>query len=116
MADQYAQPRRFPRLSVVLDCRIEGLSGRASVRLTELSVAGGYVDTNATFRVGDRVRFGMLLDGTEIPVTARVIYTHTGIGFGFTFEFDEMDPSARERIEELLRESGAGSVNEESAQ
>ena len=108
MTNRYEPPRRWPRLSCLAECRIEGISRHAPARVTELSIAGGYVDTNAPFSTGDHVRFVMVLDDTEAPVTARVIYAHTGIGFGFTFELDQMDLTVHRRIAALLGRDATG--------
>ena len=49
----YPEQRRHPRLPVLVDCRIEGASGRSEMRLTNLSATGCFVDTAMSFPAGD---------------------------------------------------------------
>ena len=108
MNDPYKERRRWPRYSVMVDCRIEGVSTRTVVRLTALSIGGGYVDATTSLQSGEAVALVMTLDGTELTVPARIIYTTAGRGFGFAFDRDEMPDASREQIEEFLRNREAG--------
>jgi hypothetical protein len=106
MDESYAQRRRWPRQAVIVECHIEGVSGRASIRVSELSMGGGYVDTSADFTAGMPVRLMMVLDGREATVSGRVVYTHPGMGFGFAFDLEETPEPSRQRIVEFLQRSG----------
>ncbi len=110
MNEHYSDRRRWPRHSVLVPCRIEGISNRTSVRLTELSIGGGYVDANTPLQVGDPIGLVMDLDGRELAVPGRVLYLIPRTGFGFAFEWDDMPLEAREAIEQFLksREAGVG--------
>jgi hypothetical protein len=98
VVEHQVERRRVDRRVVVAECRIEGLSSRASIRVTDLSIHGGYVDTNAHCRPGDRVELTMLLDGHEVSVAGRVIHAQAGVGFGFAINTDDSPESARQRI------------------
>jgi hypothetical protein len=106
MDEPYTHRRRWPRQSVTLECRIEGVSGRASIRLSELSFGGGYVDTSADFSAGMPVRLVMVLDGNEANVSGRVVYTHPGMGFGFAFDLEETPKPSRQWITDFLQRNG----------
>ena len=93
--------RRGERRSVVLDCRIDGLSSRKSTRLTDLSASGGYVDTDVRYRPGDRIELAFVLDGTPVAIVGVVMHAH-GAGFGFRIDPDRSSEAARRRIAEFL--------------
>src|SRR5690242_7336474 len=88
VANQPPERRRGERRSVMLDCRIDGLSSRKSTRLTDLSLSGGYVDTDASFRQGDRIELTFVLGGTPVTIAAVVMHAHRGFGFGFRIDLD----------------------------
>ena len=111
MAEPYTPRRRWPRLPVVVECRIEGVS--TPVRLSELSFGGGYVDTTATLIAGDQVRLALMLDGEEATVSGRIIYTHTAMGFGFGFDLKELPEPSRTRIAEFLKRNGVAETDTE---
>ena len=103
MITEHATRRRWPRYAVLVPCRIEGISNRSSLRLTELSIGGGYVDANTPLRVGDPIALVMDLDGTELTVQARVLYLIARTGFGFAFELLDRAEEASMGIERFLR-------------
>jgi hypothetical protein len=101
MSDAYDPPRRYARLPVSIDCAIEGASGRASMRVSELSLGGCYVDTRIQFAEGSPVTVRAALPAGEVILTGRVIYAQPGFGFGVAF--DELAGSTREQMESFLR-------------
>ena len=102
LTDPYEHRRRWPRRPVSVECRIDGVSSRASVRLSELSPGGAYVDTSARFSPGDSVTVVVVLDGVDTTIHGRVIYTHAGMGFGMSFDVNRMPPDTCQRIEGFL--------------
>ena len=86
MTDAYDPPRRYARLPVSIDCAVEGASGRASMRVSELSIGGGYVDTIIQFSEGSPVSIRAALPAGDVVLTGRVIYAQPGYGFGVAFE------------------------------
>jgi hypothetical protein len=100
----YTHRRRWPRLPVAVECHIEGVS--TTLRLSELSFGGGYVDTTAILSAGDPVSLVMILDGEEATVSGRIIYTHTAMGFGMAFDLNEIPEPSRTRITAFLKRNG----------
>ena len=92
----------------MIPCRIAGTSGRASFRLTDLTIGGGFVDTVMPLAAGARITLFATLSGSEVRLTGRVTHVQAGVGFGFSIEFDELPEETRQRLAEFLRE-GAGS-------
>ena len=94
------QKRRFPRQPVSIDCQVEGSSGRASMRVSELSLGGCYVDTRMEFTPGTPVTIRAAFPGGESVLTGRVIYMQAGYGFGVAF--DELPAETRQMIEGIV--------------
>jgi hypothetical protein len=92
--------RRHPRLPVSIDCQVEGASGHASLRVSELSLGGCYVDTRRQFGAGAPVTIRAAFPTGEAIFTGRVIYELAGHGFGVAF--DELSDSTREHLENFL--------------
>jgi len=105
---QNTDRRRWPRYSVLVACRIEGISTRTSVRLTELSIGGGYVDANTRLHAGASITVIMDLDGTEVTVPARVVYALGRTGFGFAFDMNDLSKEAQKELEQFLRRRETG--------
>lgn len=105
IVNQQPERRRGERRSVMLDCRIDGVSGRKSMRLTDLSPSGGYVDTDVRFGQGDRINLTFVLDGTPVTVAAVIMHARDGAGFGFRIDLDRSSDAARRRISEFLGEA-----------
>ena len=104
MAEPYTPRRRWPRLPVVVECRIEGVS--MPLRLSELSFGGGYVDSTAILNAGDQMSLVMILDGEDVTVAGQIVYTHPAMGFGFAFDFAELPETSRTRIAAFLKRNG----------
>ncbi len=62
----YPEQRRHPRLPVLVDCRIEGASGRSEIRLTDLSATGCFVDTSMSFPAGAHITVYAMLGESEV--------------------------------------------------
>jgi hypothetical protein len=97
------QPRRYARWPVAIDCEVEGASGRASMRLSELSLGGCFVDTRTLFTEGMATTIVAFFPGGELTLPGRVLYVQPGYGFGVGF--DALPDSTRERLEAFLRQA-----------
>jgi PilZ domain len=101
--DSGADRRRSPRKAVTLECRVEGLANNADLRLTDLSVDGGYVDARAAhLRPGDTVSVTIVIDGEELTLPVKVVHVHSGIGFAFDTSAEGVSDHVRERIAAYL--------------
>ena len=102
LVNQPPERREGERRSVMLDCRIDGLSHRKLTRLTDLSLSGGYVDTDACYRPGDQIELAVVLDGTLVTIVGVVMHAQLGTGFGFRIDPDRSTEAAQRRIAEFL--------------
>jgi hypothetical protein len=97
----YVNKRRHPRLPVLVDCRVEGASGRNEIRMTDLSPTGCYVDTAMSFPEGTRVTLYAQFGEAEVALPGRVIPLKSGGGFGV--EFENLDDAARQQLDAYLQ-------------
>ena len=99
----YSDKRRYARLPVLVECRVEGASGRAEMRLTDLTPLGCYVDTTIAFPAGEKVTLYAALGEGEIPLSGRVIpMKQTGWGFGL--EFVDLDAETQQLLESYYQQ------------
>lgn len=103
---EYANKRRYPRLPVLVECRLDGASGRHEMRMTDLSPGGCFVDTSMSFPEGTRVTLYAQLGDGEVTLPGRVIPVKTG-GFGFGVEFVDLDEAAEKQLEAYLQQAGS---------
>ena len=101
----YPEKRRHPRLPVLMECRVEGSSGHAEMRLTDLSPVGCYVDTNITFPPDTRVSLTVMLGDSEVTLAGRVV-PMPSTGYGFGVEFVDLDDSSRQKLEAYIQARG----------
>lgn len=85
MSEQRDERRRHPRRGVLLECRVEGTSARAILRITDLSVGGCYVDSGFPASIGSRITIRVLTD-PELVLPGRVTSAQPGFGFGVAFD------------------------------
>ena len=78
--------RKHPRRPLLVECKLDGASGNASMRLQDLSTGGCYVDTRIPFAVGAPIKITTMLNKKEIVLTGRVAYADAGQGLGVEFE------------------------------
>jgi hypothetical protein len=100
---EYPEKRRHTRLPVLIDCRVEGASGRVETRMTDLSPVGCFVDTMIPFSANTEVTLYATLNGVEVPLSGRVIPMKQS-GFGIGVEFTGLDEATRKMLEAYIRE------------
>jgi hypothetical protein len=74
------------------------------MRLTDLSPTGCFVDTAMTFPEGTRILLYAMFGDSEVAIPGRVVNTPAGTGFGFAIDVDQLEDSARERLEAYIKE------------
>jgi hypothetical protein len=83
MADER---RRDERVPLLLDVRWEGLSGKHSARISDISLSGCYVESLGQVMVGEVVSFEIQLPTTRwMPLRGEVVYHLPTLGFGVQF-------------------------------
>jgi hypothetical protein len=80
------EKRRDPRRQLAVECQVEGISGRASMRLSDLSVSGCYVDVSSAVAAGSRVSIFATLNARPVVLTGLVAHSKPGVGFGVRFD------------------------------
>jgi hypothetical protein len=101
----YPEKRRHPRLPVLMECHVDGASGHAEMRLTDLSPVGCYVDTNITFPQNTRISLTVRLGDDEVKFAGRVV-PMPSTGYGFGVEFVDLDDSTRQKLEAYIQAHG----------
>jgi hypothetical protein len=84
---------------------VEGAATSASMRLSELSVGGCYVDTRMTFSEGTPVTIRAMFPGADLTFTGKILYAHPGYGFGVGF--DPLPDPVREKLEDYLKQASS---------
>ena len=100
MSEPSGSKRRYTRQRVSIDCQVDGASGRASMRLSELGLGGCFVDTRMEFSPGTPVTVRAAFPSGELVFKGRVIYILSGYGFGLAFE--ELTPEMQQALESIL--------------
>ena len=95
-------PRRGGRKTVAIECQVDGVSRRTPLRISDLSLGGGFVDTPAHVQQGDRINVAFVLDGQEVRCPVRIAHVHPMIGFGFAFLTEALSEDARRTLKAYL--------------
>ncbi len=103
---EYVNKRRHPRLPVLVECRLDGASGRHEMRMTDLSPTGCFVDTSMSFPEGTQVTLYAQLGGSEVALPGRVVPVKTG-GFGFGIEFVDLDDASQKQLDTYIQQAGS---------
>jgi len=80
------EKRRHVRLPIVIECSVDGISGQGSMRLSDLSASGCYVDTATAVALGAPVVIATVLKDQPVVLTGRVAHTQPRVGFGVQFD------------------------------
>ena len=102
-----ADRRRYERITLPLEARWEGLSGKHAARLSDLSYGGCYVETLGQVSVGERIRFEIQLPtGRWMELHGEVIYHQPTLGFGV--HFTKLSELEREMLTSVIEYGSAG--------
>ena len=102
----YAEKRKHPRLPVLVECQVEGASGSATMRLTDLSPKGCFVDTTMTFPAGTPVSVVATLGEAELTLTGRVVPMQQS-GYGFGIEFTDLDDATQQQLDAYIQKASS---------
>lgn len=92
-----AEKRQHPRRAILVDCEIDGMSGLAGTRISDLSVTGCYVESRTPATVGAYIMIRLTFGGALITLTGRVAHAQPSVGFGMEF-----DPISADIIQAFL--------------
>ena len=103
-----ADRRAHERFRLPMELRWEGLSGRHSARLYDLSLSGCYVETLGQVQAGEQIRFEVQSPaGGWVQLQGEVVHAQTHMGFGLHF-LDLSEEQAR-AVAELIGHARAAS-------
>lgn len=94
------EKRRHARLPIVVECEVDGISGQSSMRLSDLSLSGCYVDTSTSVPLGAAVVIATVLQNQPVVLTGHVVHTQPRIGFGV--QFDSLSAGAVGVLQQFL--------------
>ena len=93
--------RRDARVRIPLEMRWEGLSGKHSARIYDISMSGCYVETLGEVQQGERVRFEVQSPtGRWLPFRGVVVHCETNMGFGLLLA--DVSVAQRDTLAELI--------------
>ncbi len=95
-----SEKREHVRVPVFLECRVEGVTGFALARVSDLSVTGCCIDTPIPIRVGTPVTMLVTLSGSPSRFWGQVVHTHRGLGFGM--QFDQLPAERHDELQSFL--------------
>lgn len=95
------EKRLHPRRAVLIECRIDGMSGPAATRLSDLSATGCYVESRTPVSVGASITIRVTFGGALISLFGRIAHAQPSIGFGMEF-----DPLSTEIVQAFLEPAG----------
>jgi hypothetical protein len=93
--------RRHERVRFPLEVRWEGLSGRHSSRVYDLSLSGCYVESLGQVQPREQIRFEIQSpSGRWLSLTGEVVHAQPNLGFGV--RLSDLSESQREALTGLL--------------
>lgn len=80
--------REDERVTLSLEARWEGLSGRYRARISDMSLGGCFLDTAGTVAGGEIITFEIRLpDGEWLSLRGEVAFVQPHVGFSLRFSF-----------------------------
>ena len=96
--------RRNKRLPLLLEVRLESLSGNRTARTGDISLGGCYIESLSAVSSGERISFEIQLPSKDwIRLHGEVAYQFSHMGFGV--RFTELAEAERNLLTELLDDS-----------
>lgn len=93
--------RRDKRIPLLLEVRLDSLSGNHTARTGDISLGGCYIETIAQVVAGERISFAVLLPtGRWIVLSGKVAYHLPHMGFGI--QFTDMRETERNLLSQLI--------------
>ena len=92
--------RRYARQSVMLPCRVEGVTTSGTMQVTDVSAGGCFIATREPVADGSEVTVRAKFAGVELSLAGRVV--HVQPGRGFAIEFGNLPSDTRYLLEQFL--------------
>lgn len=92
--------RKDRRYRYTLEVRWHAVSGHSRNRVSDISKGGCFVESLTAPAVGERTELTLLLDDLEITLWGCIRHVEPGIGF--SVEFEALQGTATEALEQLL--------------
>ncbi len=94
-------PRKHERVPFLAEIILHSASGKRTVRISDLSRGGCYVDTISTMADGETVSFELVHpNGERLSFNGEVCYSFEGQGFGL--KFTDLGDDQKKFLERVL--------------
>lgn len=92
--------RRYKRVPLILEVRMESMSGKHTARTGDISLGGCYIESLGAVIPGEHISFDIQLPtGRWIRLRGEVAYHLTSMGFGVRFrDVPEIERNMLERL------------------
>ena len=99
--------RQYARQSVMLPCRVDGVTTNETMQVIDLSAGGCFIATRALITAGSDITILAKVAGVELALPGRVV--HVKPERGFAIEFLNLPSNTRYMLEHFLtRAPGPG--------
>ena len=92
--------RQYARQSVMLPCRVDGVTTGGTMHVIDVSVGGCFIATRASVATGAEVTVHANFGGVELALNGRVV--HVQAARGFAIEFGNLQSDTRYLLEQFL--------------
>jgi len=99
--------RQYARQSVMLPCRVDGVTTSGTMQVTDLSAGGCFIATQDSVAEGSEVTIHAKFTGVELALAGRIV--HVRPGRGFAIEFGNLPSDTRYMLEYFLTRAPARS-------
>jgi len=92
--------RMYARQSVLLPCRVDGVTTNGTLRITDVSAGGCFVAARERVSADSEVTIHAKFAGVELSLAGRVV--HVQPGRGFAIEFGNLASDTRYLLDQFL--------------
>ena len=99
--------RQYARQSVMLPCRLDGITTNGTTHVIDVSAGGCFVATRTSMTAGADIMVRANFGGVELALPGRVV--HVRPESGFAIEFGNLPSDTRYLLEQFLMRAPAPS-------
>ena len=96
-----SERRKHVRKTVLLPCRVDGVTMSGTLQMIDLSAGGCFVATQETVIASTSVTIHASLGNVDVPLTGRIV--HCQRGRGFAVEFENLSNASRKQLDAFLK-------------